>query len=147
MPEMRLPLFLSLILLGGSCRPPTPPPAPRLIQPVSASGLGVEDLVIGSGPMPKPGQTCTVEALGWVEEHGAKGHLFLDTRKQGYPTVFPFGVGRVIKGWEEGLATMKQGGKRRLRVPPSLGYTAREAGEDIPAGATLIFEIDLIGVR
>jgi peptidylprolyl isomerase len=85
--------------------------------------------------------------MGWVEEKGAKGHVFLDTRKRGFPATFPVGVGRVIKGWDEGLLTMKQGGKRLLRVPPSLGYSPQEAGQDIPPGATLIFELELVAIR
>ena len=82
-----------------------------------------------------------------MEEHGRKGGVILDTRKRGYPATFPLGVGRVIKGWDEGLATMKKGGKRLLRVPPNLGYSPAEAGKDIPPGATLLFEIEVIDIR
>jgi peptidylprolyl isomerase len=85
--------------------------------------------------------------MGWVEEQGARGHLFLDTRKRGYPDLFPLGVGRVIKGWDEGLATMKKGGRRLLRVPPALGYAPGELRGDIPAGATLLFELELLEIR
>jgi peptidylprolyl isomerase len=85
--------------------------------------------------------------MGWVEENGRKGRVILDTRKRGYPATFPFGVGRVIKGWDEGLVTMKKGGKRLLRVPPALGYSAGEAGQDIPLGATLIFELEVLDIR
>jgi len=113
----------------------------------TASGLGILDLAPGTGPSPVLGQSCTVEVLGWIEEKGQKGTLFLDTRKRGFPARFPLGVGRVIKGWDEGVATMKQGGRRLLRVPPALGYTPREAKGEIPADATLLFEIELIAVR
>ncbi len=137
---------LSVLLLASTygCRTPQTS-APRLST--SPSGLGVADLAPGSGVSPRLGQTCVVEALGWVEENGQKGRLFLDTRKRGYPATFPLGVGRVIKGWDEGLATMKQGGKRLLRVPPALGYAPHEIGDDIPPGATLLFELDLVDIR
>jgi peptidylprolyl isomerase len=85
--------------------------------------------------------------MGWVEEQGAKGRVFLDTRKRGYPDLFPLGVGRVIKGWDEGLATMKKGGRRLLRVPPTLSYAPGELRGDIPAGATLLFELELLEIR
>ena len=88
-----------------------------------------------------------VEVLAWIEQDGRKGTLFLDTRKRGWPATFPLGVKRVIQGWDEGVATMKVGGRRLLRVPPALGYSAREAGRDIPADANLIFEVELIEVR
>ena len=124
--------------------------SPLVVAPswsTSPSGLGVKDLVQGEGPSPLPGQTCVVHSTGWIEEQGNKGHLFLDTRKRGYPDIFPLGVGRVIKGWDEGLATMKKGGKRLLRVPPSLGYSPVEMGQDIPPGSTLLFELELLNIR
>lgn len=113
----------------------------------SPSGLGMVDLVPGEGPSPTLGQVCVTEAMGWIEEKGDKGRLFLDTRKRGFPDSFPLGVSRVIKGWDEGIATMKKGGKRLLRVPPALGYSPQEAGNDIPPDATLIFELELIAIR
>jgi FKBP-type peptidyl-prolyl cis-trans isomerase len=113
----------------------------------TASGLLYADLAEGQGPFPKVGQTCVVHALGWVEEGGRAGRLFLDTRKRGYPDTFPLGVGRVIPGWDEGLGGMKKGGRRLLRVPPALGYSAKELGDDLPAGATLRFELELIDIR
>ena len=124
--------------------------APQSSHPAwstSQSGLGIVDIVTGEGPSPHLGQVCVVETMGWVEEQGGKRRAFLDTRKRGFPDTFPLGVGRVIKGWDEGVATMKKGGKRLLRVPPSLGYSPRELGNDIPAGATLIFELELIDLR
>jgi len=128
------------------------PPAPAALSASSAwittpSGLGLRDLVTGEGPMPRLGQTCVVHALGWVEEAGGKGAAFLDTRKRGFPMLFPLGGGRVIKGWDEGLATMKKGGRRLLRVPPALGYSPQELGRDIPPGSTLLFELELLEIR
>lgn len=116
---MRFRAALSIVLisfLGFGCRSPQTGAAAWTTLP---SGLGVLDLAPGQGPSPRIGQTCNVEAQGWIEEGGAKGRSFLDTRKRGFPDTFPLGGGRVIKGWEEGLATMKKGGRRLLRVPPA----------------------------
>ncbi len=138
-------LLMALLLLPSSgCRPPL---AQVPSWSTSPSGLGIRDLAEGQGPSPRLGQTCVVYATGWVEEQGDKGHLFLDTRKRGFPDIFPIGVGRVIKGWDEGLASMKKGGRRLLRVPPGLGYAPAERRDDIPAGATLLFELELIDIR
>jgi peptidylprolyl isomerase len=123
---------------------------PRSSHPAwskTASGLGAVDLVAGEGLSPTLGQVCVIESMGWIEENGGKGRVFLDTRKRGFPDTFPLGVSRVIKGWDEGIATMKKGGKRLLRVPPGLGYSPQEAGKDIPPDATLIFELELINIR
>jgi len=137
--------LISLVLLIASgCR------APQAQTPswsTTPSGLGIRELVQGEGPSPRPGQTCVVYAKGWIEEQGSQGRAFLDTRKRGFPDIFPVGVGRVIKGWDEGLATMKKGGRRLLRVPPSLGYSSAELGSTIPPGATLLFELELTEIR
>ncbi len=138
-----LPIVL-LPVIGFSCKAPEARAGSWSTLP---SGLGIVDLVQGQGTTPQFGQTCVVEALGWIEEGGLKGRTFMDTRKRGFPVSFPLGGGRVIKGWEEGLATMKRGGKRLLRVPPALGYSPQELGQDIPAGATLIFELELLDLR
>lgn len=132
------------LLLAPGCRQPDAGPSGMI---TTATGLAYQDLVVGTGPAPAVGQVCVVEVLGWLEEGGTRGRLLLDSRKRGYPFTFPLGVGRVIKGWDEGLATMKVGGKRLLRVPPALGYTVAEAGADFPADATLLFELELVRVR
>jgi peptidylprolyl isomerase len=143
--RFRAALSIVLItLLGFGCKSPQTGASAWTTLP---SGLGLTDLVQGQGAQPKAGQTCVVEAVGWIEEGGAKGRSFLDTRKRGYPVSFPLGGGRVIKGWEEGLATMKKGGKRLLRVPPALGYSPQELGQDIPPGSTLLFELELLDIR
>jgi len=140
-------LFVCLVSLAPfGCKSPQTS-APSASWTTSSTGLGMQDLAPGEGPSPRPGQTCVVYAKGWVEASGNQGATFLDTRKRGFPDVFPIGVGRVIKGWDEGLATMKKGGKRLLRVPPGLGYSPAELGRDIPAGATLIFELELLEIR
>ncbi|MBK9795910.1 MAG: FKBP-type peptidyl-prolyl cis-trans isomerase [Holophagaceae bacterium] len=135
---------------ANTAAPVTPAPAALSVSSTlitTPSGLGIRDLVPGEGPTPRPGQTCVVHALGWVEEAGGKGAAFLDTRKRGFPVRFPLGGGLVIKGWEEGLATMKKGGRRLLRVPPALGYSPQELGRDIPPGSTLLFELELLDIR
>jgi FKBP-type peptidyl-prolyl cis-trans isomerase len=110
------------------------------------SGLEYRDVKAGDGPSPRPGQTCMVHYTGWLW-HGAKGKKFDSSVDRGQPFSFPVGEGQVISGWDEGVATMKVGGKRELLIPPDLGYGARGAGRDIPPNATLIFEVELLGVK
>ena len=111
------------------------------------SGLGYEDLVVGTGASPETGQTCVMHYTGWLWENGAKGAKFDSSVDRNRPFEFPIGRGRVIKGWDEGVATMKVGGKRTLLIPPQLGYGDRGAGNVIPPGATLLFEVELLGVK
>jgi len=111
------------------------------------SGLGYEDLVVGTGPSPETGQTCVMHYTGWLFENGAKGAKFDSSLDRNRAFEFPIGRGRVIKGWDEGVATMKVGGKRTLLIPPQLGYGDRGAGNVIPPGATLLFEVELLGVK
>jgi peptidylprolyl isomerase len=107
------------------------------------SGLKYIDIVEGTGEMPQTGQTVTVHYTGTLEN----GRKFDSSLDRGQPFEFPIGRGRVIKGWDEGLSTMKVGGQRRLIIPPELGYGSRGAGGVIPGNATLIFEVELLGVR
>jgi peptidylprolyl isomerase len=113
----------------------------------SASGLQYEDTQVGSGASPAPGQTCVMHYTGWLWVNGAKGAKFDSSVDRGKPFEFPLGQGRVIKGWDEGVASMKIGGKRTLLIPPELGYGARGAGGVIPPNATLVFEVELLGVK
>lgn len=111
------------------------------------SGLGYEDVVVGTGASPAPGQTCVMHYSGWLWVDGAKGAMFDSSVDRGRPFEFQIGRGRVIKGWDEGVATMKVGGKRTLLIPPQLGYGDRGAGGVIPPGATLLFEVELLELR
>jgi peptidylprolyl isomerase len=115
--------------------------------PAAPSGLQIMDTRLGTGASPKPGQTCVVHYTGWLYENGAKGKKFDSSVDRGEPFAFPIGQHRVIAGWDEGVATMKPGGKRTLIIPPSLGYGARGAGAVIPPNATLIFEVELLEVK
>lgn len=111
------------------------------------SGLQYLDDKVGSGESPKTGQTCVMHYTGWLWEEGKKGKKFDSSLDRGQPFEFPLGQGRVIAGWDEGVATMKPGGKRQLIIPPDLGYGARGAGGVIPPNATLMFEVELIKVK
>jgi FKBP-type peptidyl-prolyl cis-trans isomerase FkpA len=113
----------------------------------TASGLQIIDIKEGSGASPKPGQTCVMHYTGWLYENGQKGKKFDSSVDRNEPFDFPIGAGRVIKGWDEGVATMKVGGKRTLIIPPALGYGARGAGGVIPPNATLMFDVELLAVR
>ncbi len=106
------------------------------------SGLQYEDIVEGTGESPKPGQTIKVHYTGWLVD----GTKFDSSYDHGGPIDFAIGVGRVIQGWDEGVMSMKIGGKRKLVVPPTLGYGPLPNGP-IPANSTLIFEVELLGVR
>jgi peptidylprolyl isomerase len=113
----------------------------------TASGLQISDTKVGTGASPKTGQTCVMHYTGWLYENGQKGKKFDSSVDRGEPFEFPIGTRRVIAGWDEGVATMKVGGKRTLIIPPALGYGARGAGGAIPPNATLIFEVELLGVK
>jgi len=111
------------------------------------SGLKITDTKVGTGAAPKPGQICVMHYTGWLYEGGAKGKKFDSSVDRGQPFEFPLGRRQVISGWDEGVATMKVGGKRTLIIPPELGYGARGAGGVIPPNATLIFDVELLDVK
>ena len=113
----------------------------------TASGLQIIDTQEGTGTSPKTGQTCLMHYTGWLHKDGAKGAKFDSSLDRGEPFGFTIGVGQVIKGWDEGVASMKVGGKRTLIIPSSLGYGARGVGGVIPPDAELHFDVELLGVK
>ena len=112
----------------------------------TASGLHYQILHEGSGNYPKTGQRVTVHYTGWLDENGQPGRKFDSSVDRGTPFSFNIGIGHVIKGWDEGVAMMKVGEKRRLIIPASLGYGSRGAGGIIPGNATLIFDVELLSI-
>ncbi len=111
------------------------------------SGLQITDTKVGDGATPKTGQTCVMHYTGWLYQNGAKGKKFDSSVDRGEPFEFAIGTRQVIRGWDEGVATMKVGGKRTLIIPPELGYGARGAGGVIPPNATLVFDVELLDVK
>jgi len=135
------PIILILAILMTSCSKsgPTPVTGPGI---TTASGLQYWDLKLGSGATAAPGNMVSVHYTGWL----SSGDKFDSSVDRSRPFQFPLGAGRVIKGWDEGVAGMKVGGKRQLRIPPALGYGSRDVGP-IPANATLVFDVELLDVK
>jgi FKBP-type peptidyl-prolyl cis-trans isomerase FkpA len=113
-----------------------------MAEVTTSSGLKYEDIVIGQGTEAKTGQTVAVHYTGWLTD----GKKFDSSKDRGQPFTFRLGGGQVIKGWDEGVQGMKVGGKRKLTIPPELGYGARGAGGVIPPNAILVFEVELLKV-
>jgi FKBP-type peptidyl-prolyl cis-trans isomerase FkpA len=108
----------------------------------TASGLMIEDLTVGTGDLASAGQKVTVHYTGWLTD----GTKFDSSKDRNDPFAFPLGKRNVIAGWDEGVQGMRVGGVRKLTIPPALGYGARGAGGVIPPNATLVFEVELLGV-
>ena len=152
-PSLRASTLLALsvaiagatLLAAGAATPAVAQTPGRTMT--TASGLQITDTQVGTGASPKTGQTCVMHYTGWLYQNGAKGQKFDSSVDRGQPFEFPLGMGRVIKGWDEGVASMKVGGKRTLIIPPELGYGARGAGGVIPPNATLMFDVELLGVK
>jgi FKBP-type peptidyl-prolyl cis-trans isomerase FkpA len=114
---------------------------------MTASGLQYEEITVGEGAEASAGAHVTVHYTGWLQNtDGSAGKKFDSSKDRNDPFEFPLGAGHVIKGWDEGVQGMKVGGVRKLIIPSTLGYGARGAGGVIPANATLIFEVELLGV-
>jgi FKBP-type peptidyl-prolyl cis-trans isomerase FkpA len=135
-------LLFSTLTFGQAAndRPTKVPDKPTKI---TGDGLAYWDIKTGTGAEATKGKTVSVHYTGWLTD----GKKFDSSLDRGQPFPFHLGAGEVIKGWDEGVAGMKVGGKRQLRIPPQLGYGARGAGGVIPPNATLIFDVELLGVK
>lgn len=118
-------------------------PAPPTKEVTLASGLKYEDMVVGTGDLAESGKSVSVHYTGWLTD----GTKFDSSVDRGQPFTFRLGAGQVIRGWDEGVAGMKVGGRRVLVIPPQLGYGARGAGGVIPPNATLMFDVELLATR
>jgi FKBP-type peptidyl-prolyl cis-trans isomerase len=152
MRQIQIPILILFAILGmasgcggdsnkSSAPATTAGPTKVSGQPTTtSSGLQYWDVAPGTGATAVPGNTVSVHYTGWL----TTGEKFDSSRDRGEPFSFPLGAGQVIKGWDEGVAGMKVGGKRQLRIPPNLGYGASGAGGAIPPNATLIFDVELL---
>ena len=122
---------------------------PAAAQPVitTDSGLKIIEVRVGTGPTPRPGQICVMHYTGWLYENGHKGKKFDSSLDRGMPFQFPIGDGKVIPGWEEGVATMHAGGKRTLIIPSDLAYGVNGIPGAIPPNSTLIFDVELLDIK
>ncbi|MGH9513875.1 MAG: FKBP-type peptidyl-prolyl cis-trans isomerase [Terriglobales bacterium] len=137
-------VFAFTAALFAQSHPNTNAPTKVTGKPTTTpDGLEYWDIKVGTGPVAEKGQTVKVHYTGWL----TTGKKFDSSVDRGEPFTFNLGQGQVIKGWDEGVAGMKVGGKRQLRIPPDLGYGANGAGGVIPPNATLIFDVELLGVR
>jgi len=137
---------LAAVAVGAAppaAKPKPQPPAKEQKEVTTASGLKYVDLKVGTGEEARAGDKVTVHYTGWLTD----GTKFDSSVDRGQPFVFPLGARRVIRGWDEGVAGMKVGGKRKLTIPPDLGYGARGAGNVIPPNATLVFDVELLKVE
>lgn len=153
---MALPHRAGAVIAASLLAAPVPaqqPSAPQLAEPPAlepAPAVLVTDLVAGVGDEALPGMIVIVHYTGWLHDPAAKdqrGRKFDSSRDRGQPFAFPLGGGRVIQGWDQGVAGMQVGGLRRLVIPADLAYGERGAGGVIPPGATLLFEVELLGIE
>jgi peptidylprolyl isomerase len=137
----------TLAVISGGAAIATPALAQAGKPVTTASGLQIIDTKVGTGASPRTGQTCVMHYTGWLYDNGAKGKKFDSSVDRGEPFEFKIGLRQVIAGWDEGVASMKVGGKRTLIIPAALGYGAQGAGNVIPPNATLMFDVELLGVK
>jgi FKBP-type peptidyl-prolyl cis-trans isomerase FkpA len=142
-PMRTLLLAVSLTLLAA-CAPSSPPPGGSVAE------LERIDTAAGTGAVATPGSDVSVHYTGWLYDENApqqRGMKFDSSLDRGTPFIFLLGAGQVIRGWDEGVAGMKVGGKRTLKIPADLGYGSKGAGGVIPPGASLVFDVELIDVK
>ena len=146
-----LAVILAAPLAAQDTKPTTAPQTEKKDESKmhrTPSGLQYEDTKVGTGATPQKGQTCVMHYTGWLWENNAKGKKFDSSLDRGKPFEFKLGQGQVIRGWDEGIATMKVGGKRTLIIPPDLAYGSRNVGNGlIPANSTLTFDVELLDVK
>ena len=146
----RLLTFTLVTAFAGVCATGAlnPVAAQKADNAATSSGLQIKDIQVGTGSSPKPGQICVMHYTGWLYQNGVKGKKFDSSVDRGEPFEFTIGQRQVISGWDQGVATMKTGGKRTLIIPPELAYGARGAGGGlIPPNATLMFDVELLQVK
>ncbi len=137
-------VLVTVAAVAAACsQSPSPGAGAGGNEVTTPSGLKYTDVKEGTGAQPRAGQTAVVHYTGWLLD----GTKFDSSKDRGQPFSFPLGQGRVIKGWDEGVATMKVGGKRKLIVPPALGYGPAGSPPAIPGNATLVFEVELLNVK
>lgn len=129
-------------------KPAAAKPAPKEPSVITTeTGLKYIDTEEGQGPLPVRGAIVNVHYTGWLSDGGKRGKKFDSSHDRGRPLAIPIGVGRVIRGWDEGILSLRVGGKRTLIIPAHLGYGARGAGSAIPPNAELIFDVELVGIQ
>ncbi len=151
--KLLLPLAFALtgsILSTGCTGKDTPTQTSPTSEANTMADLKMTDVKVGDGAEAVPGKMVSVHYTGWLYDEAAPDHhgtKFDSSRDRGQPFAFPLGAGRVIQGWDKGVAGMKIGGQRTLIIPPEMGYGARGAGGVIPPNATLMFDVELLGVQ
>jgi FKBP-type peptidyl-prolyl cis-trans isomerase FkpA len=144
---MALDGALPLLALQSGNTPSSSVTRNNMTITTTASGLQYEEIIVGEGAEAQAGQNVTVHYTGWLRnDDGSAGNKFDSSKDRNDPFEFPLGAGHVIKGWDEGVQGMKIGGQRKLIIPAALGYGARGAGGAIPPNATLIFDVELLGL-
>lgn len=139
--------IVALASLAGLALAMAVVPAAAAETQTGPGGLKYQDTVVGTGAEAKAGQQVQVHYTGYLDDGGKKGTKFDSSVDRGQPFAFQLGAGMVIQGWDQGFQGMKVGGKRTLIIPPEMGYGARGAGGVIPPNATLIFDVELLGVK